>query len=184
MSSHQPLDQLSCLVFLYKNPQNSSYIWPIQRPPSSTSDTPVYCEGFKSRLEGAPPHHYLVTASAVVFACLWNIRINVPYPFGSVCGSEKVEQHRSLGNENGEWCCQTKAKGAVSVNCIFFLLLFPSQQQDDPPSLPVGTAVSAKYKGAFCEAKVSKVVRVVKCKVCTLFIVGRLFCWLFYLLGG
>lgn len=29
----------------------------------------------------------------------------------------------------------------------------------------VGTAVSAKYKGAFCEAKVSKVVRIVKCKV-------------------
>lgn len=38
------------------------------------------------------------------------------------------------------------------------------QQVDDPPYLPVGTAVSAKYKGAFCEAKVSKVVRVVKCK--------------------
>ncbi|KAK9875529.1 hypothetical protein WA026_007917 [Henosepilachna vigintioctopunctata] len=28
---------------------------------------------------------------------------------------------------------------------------------DEPPILPVGTAVSAKYKGAFCEAKVSKV---------------------------
>ncbi|KAK5647626.1 hypothetical protein RI129_002518 [Pyrocoelia pectoralis] len=38
-------------------------------------------------------------------------------------------------------------------------------QGDDPPYLSVGTAVSAKYKGAFCEAKVSKVVRVVKCKV-------------------
>ncbi|KAJ8929936.1 hypothetical protein NQ314_017328, partial [Rhamnusium bicolor] len=38
-------------------------------------------------------------------------------------------------------------------------------QVDDPPYLSVGTAVSAKYKGAFCEAKVSKVVRVVKCKV-------------------
>ncbi|GJQ66478.1 hypothetical protein Trydic_g4472 [Trypoxylus dichotomus] len=38
-------------------------------------------------------------------------------------------------------------------------------QGDDPPSLPVGTAVSAKYKGAFCEAKVSNVVRIVKCKV-------------------
>lgn len=38
-------------------------------------------------------------------------------------------------------------------------------QVDDPPYLPVGTAVSAKYKGAFCEAKVSKVVRLVKCKV-------------------
>ncbi|KAF7277893.1 hypothetical protein GWI33_009146 [Rhynchophorus ferrugineus] len=38
-------------------------------------------------------------------------------------------------------------------------------QVDDPPYLSVGTAVSAKYKGAFCEAKVSKVDRVVKCKV-------------------
>ncbi|KAH8343503.1 hypothetical protein KR059_011714, partial [Drosophila kikkawai] len=39
------------------------------------------------------------------------------------------------------------------------------QQMDDPPSLPVGTEVSAKYKGAFCEAKVSKVVRNIKVKV-------------------
>nr|XP_022912898.1 AT-rich interactive domain-containing protein 4B isoform X1 [Onthophagus taurus] len=38
-------------------------------------------------------------------------------------------------------------------------------QGDDPPYLSEGTAVSAKYKGAFCEAKVSKVVRLVKCKV-------------------
>ena len=36
---------------------------------------------------------------------------------------------------------------------------------DDPPFLTVGTEVSAKYKGAFCEAKVSKVVKVVRCKV-------------------
>ncbi|XP_066993886.2 microtubule-associated protein futsch isoform X2 [Anabrus simplex] len=36
---------------------------------------------------------------------------------------------------------------------------------DDPPYLAVGTEVSAKYKGAFCEAKVRKVVRTVKCKV-------------------
>lgn len=43
--------------------------------------------------------------------------------------------------------------------------LFRFQQVDDPPYLSVGTAVSAKYKGAFCEAKVSKVVRIVKCKV-------------------
>ncbi|CAG7822664.1 unnamed protein product [Allacma fusca] len=36
---------------------------------------------------------------------------------------------------------------------------------DDPPYLMVGTEVSAKYKGAFCEAKIRKVVRVVKCRV-------------------
>lgn len=39
------------------------------------------------------------------------------------------------------------------------------QQGDDPPVLLVGTEVSAKYKGAFCEAKIRKVVRSVKCKV-------------------
>ena len=31
--------------------------------------------------------------------------------------------------------------------------------------LPVGTEVSAKYRGAFCEAKVKKIVKCVKCKV-------------------
>ncbi|XP_059485195.1 AT-rich interactive domain-containing protein 4A isoform X2 [Neocloeon triangulifer] len=36
---------------------------------------------------------------------------------------------------------------------------------DEPPYLTEGTEVSAKYKGAFCEAKVRKVVRSVKCRV-------------------
>ncbi|KAK6635234.1 hypothetical protein RUM44_000485 [Polyplax serrata] len=36
---------------------------------------------------------------------------------------------------------------------------------DEPPYLSVGTEVSAKYKGAFCEAKVRKVDKTVKCKV-------------------
>ncbi|CAE1155260.1 AT-rich interactive domain-containing protein 4A,AT-rich interactive domain-containing protein 4B [Acanthosepion pharaonis] len=36
---------------------------------------------------------------------------------------------------------------------------------DEPPFLSVGTDVSAKYRGAFCEAKVKKIVRSVKCKV-------------------
>lgn len=40
------------------------------------------------------------------------------------------------------------------------------QANDEPPYLNVGTDVSAKYKGAFCEAKIKKVNRVVKCKVC------------------
>lgn len=47
--------------------------------------------------------------------------------------------------------------------CIFVLRF--RQQVDDPPYLSVGTEVSAKYKGAFCEAKVRKVVRNIKCKV-------------------
>ncbi|KAK3912480.1 AT-rich interactive domain-containing protein 4B [Frankliniella fusca] len=48
------------------------------------------------------------------------------------------------------------------------MLRWPNNQGvmgDDPPYLVVGTEVSAKYKGAFCEAKVRKVVRTVKCKV-------------------
>ncbi|KAE9524346.1 hypothetical protein AGLY_015385 [Aphis glycines] len=36
---------------------------------------------------------------------------------------------------------------------------------DDPPFLAVGTEVSAKYKGAFCEAKIRKISKIVKCKV-------------------
>lgn len=46
------------------------------------------------------------------------------------------------------------------MSCLFTL-----QQVDDPPYLQVGTEVSAKYKGAFCEAKVSEVVRNIKVKV-------------------
>lgn len=46
-----------------------------------------------------------------------------------------------------------------NVSVPFFL------QGDDPPYLSVGTEVSAKYKGAFCEAKIRKVVKTVKCKV-------------------
>jgi hypothetical protein len=36
---------------------------------------------------------------------------------------------------------------------------------DEPPVLPIGTDVSAKYKGAFCEAKIKKMSRYVKCKL-------------------
>ena len=45
---------------------------------------------------------------------------------------------------------------------LFFLLF---QAGNEPPFLTVGTEVSAKYRGAFCEAKVKKVVKLVKCKV-------------------
>ncbi|KAL3985121.1 ARID/BRIGHT DNA binding domain family protein [Acanthocheilonema viteae] len=38
-------------------------------------------------------------------------------------------------------------------------------QSDDPPFLSVGTEVSAKFKGAFCEAKVKRMTKSVKCKV-------------------
>lgn len=36
---------------------------------------------------------------------------------------------------------------------------------DEPHFLAVGTEVSAKYKGAFCEAKIRKISKNVKCKV-------------------
>ena len=42
--------------------------------------------------------------------------------------------------------------------CVF-------QAHEELAYLPVGTEVSAKYRGAFCEAKVKKLVRLVKCKV-------------------
>ena len=35
----------------------------------------------------------------------------------------------------------------------------------EPAFLPIGTEVSAKYRGAFCEAKVKKLVKSVKLKV-------------------
>lgn len=41
---------------------------------------------------------------------------------------------------------------------------FP-QAADEPAYLTVGTDVSAKYRGAFCEAKIKTVKRLVKVKV-------------------
>ncbi|KAG7171263.1 AT-rich interactive domain-containing protein 4B-like 1 [Homarus americanus] len=59
-------------------------------------------------------------------------------------------------------------------------------QPEDPPFLTVGTEVSAKYKGAFCEAKVHKVVKVVKVKLALQIVKassiswysGGLICWM------
>ncbi|KAL8185871.1 UNVERIFIED_CONTAM: AT-rich interactive domain-containing protein 4B [Gekko kuhli] len=39
------------------------------------------------------------------------------------------------------------------------------QAIDEPPYLTVGTDVSAKYRGAFCEAKIKTAKRLVKVKV-------------------
>lgn len=36
---------------------------------------------------------------------------------------------------------------------------------DEPPYLSIGTDVSAKYKGAFCEAKIKKINKNVKCRL-------------------
>lgn len=43
------------------------------------------------------------------------------------------------------------------------------QAADEPAYLTVGTDVSAKYRGAFCEAKIKTVKRLVKVKVIFLF---------------
>lgn len=42
---------------------------------------------------------------------------------------------------------------------------FCLQAADEPAYLTVGTDVSAKYRGAFCEAKIKTVKRLVKVKV-------------------
>lgn len=44
-------------------------------------------------------------------------------------------------------------------------IVFLFQASFEPAFLPIGTDVSAKYRGAFCEAKVKKLVKSVKCKV-------------------
>lgn len=43
--------------------------------------------------------------------------------------------------------------------------LLSLQAADEPAYLTVGTDVSAKYRGAFCEAKIKTVKRLVKVKV-------------------
>lgn len=46
------------------------------------------------------------------------------------------------------------------VSCFF-----SPQTLEEPPYLTVGTDVSAKYRGAFCEAKIKTAKRLVKAKV-------------------
>ncbi|CAG0920584.1 unnamed protein product [Notodromas monacha] len=53
--------------------------------------------------------------------------------------------------------------GVATFRVVFSRLYI--MQRDDPVLLPVGTEVSAKYKGAFCEAKIRKVARNVKAVV-------------------
>uniref|UniRef100_A0A8C1ZU66 Uncharacterized protein n=1 Tax=Cyprinus carpio TaxID=7962 RepID=A0A8C1ZU66_CYPCA len=45
--------------------------------------------------------------------------------------------------------------------CVFVVV----QTLEEPPYLTVGTDVSAKYRGAFCEAKIKTAKRLVKAKV-------------------
>lgn len=43
--------------------------------------------------------------------------------------------------------------------------MFGQAHPEDPPYLTVGTEVSAKYRGAFCEATIKTAKKLVKCKV-------------------
>uniref|UniRef100_A0A158P8S9 ARID domain-containing protein n=1 Tax=Angiostrongylus cantonensis TaxID=6313 RepID=A0A158P8S9_ANGCA len=45
------------------------------------------------------------------------------------------------------------------------VLCITSLESDDPAFLVPGTEVSAKFKGAFCEAKIKKICKSVKCKI-------------------
>lgn len=51
-----------------------------------------------------------------------------------------------------------------ALNSLFSLTFF-FQTLEEPPYLTVGTDVSAKYRGAFCEAKIKTAKRLVKAKV-------------------
>lgn len=50
------------------------------------------------------------------------------------------------------------------IHWFLVFSLFP-QTLEEPPYLTVGTDVSAKYRGAFCEAKIKTAKRLVKAKV-------------------
>lgn len=64
---------------------------------------------------------------------------------------QAVESQLSFAGHAGTVCVD------VSV-CVL-------QAADEPAYLTVGTDVSAKYRGAFCEAKIKTVKRMVKVKV-------------------
>lgn len=53
-------------------------------------------------------------------------------------------------------CPSASMASIFTPTCLF---------QTDPAFLAIGTSVSAKYKGAFCEAKVKSVAKQVKCRV-------------------
>lgn len=60
----------------------------------------------------------------------------------------------------------TMQRVSVGTNMSMHLTnIYCSQVADEPAYLTVGTDVSAKYRGAFCEAKIKTVKRMVKVKV-------------------
>ncbi|ELK05099.1 AT-rich interactive domain-containing protein 4B [Pteropus alecto] len=65
---------------------------------------------------------------------------------------------RQWGREAAELCEWRGARGGEATGS-------PASALDEPPYLTVGTDVSAKYRGAFCEAKIKTAKRLVKVKV-------------------
>ena len=48
---------------------------------------------------------------------------------------------------------------------LFIIILIFLKMNEEPPFIKVGADVSAKFKGAFCEAKVKSAKKFIKCKV-------------------
>lgn len=66
-----------------------------------------------------------------------------------------------------EYCASAHFKLYSSIfNKVKKINICDLQAADEPAYLTVGTDVSAKYRGAFCEAKIKTVKRLVKVKVC------------------
>lgn len=67
------------------------------------------------------------------------------------------------------YCCKVCHVSLLQFNAsnlIMFRMHARTQSHsDDPPFLTVGTEVSAKYRGAFCEATIKVAKKLVKCKV-------------------
>lgn len=63
------------------------------------------------------------------------------------------------------FCCSTSKFVFFLLKVLLCLPRLQASPAEEPVVLSIGTEVSAKYKGAFCEAKIKKVVQNVKCSV-------------------
>ncbi|KAG9510885.1 AT-rich interactive domain-containing protein 4A, partial [Fragariocoptes setiger] len=70
------------------------------------------------------------------------------------------------GNGTVPTSCRKVARDPrVQLHWVTVVTMTSLSSAEDPPYLTVGTDVSAKYKGAFCEAKVTDVDKIVKLRV-------------------
>ncbi|EDL36561.1 mCG115181, partial [Mus musculus] len=88
------------------------------------------------------------------------------------CGRERCcpdgDPRRSVGRQTGELtalCTRSSAREENSRKLEPHRSPVKMKAADEPAYLTVGTDVSAKYRGAFCEAKIKTVKRLVKVKV-------------------